>query len=90
MCKDFIEHLEVNEGFDLCIHHRDFLPGYDIADKIINAFHQSRKVIFVLSEAFLRSKWCLVEVQMTLTELVESRQGLNMMLWVFKDNIRHK
>ncbi len=41
--------MEVDHGFRLCLHERDFLAGYSILDRISNAVVKSRKVIFILS-----------------------------------------
>ncbi|XP_071157563.1 toll-like receptor 4 [Mytilus edulis] len=79
--------LEEEARLRLCIHHRDFIPGCDIADNIINAIHQSRKVIFIITEAFLKSEWCMYELHMAHTENVISRQGTNMLILVFKEDI---
>ncbi|XP_063422298.1 toll-like receptor 4 [Mytilus trossulus] len=79
--------LEEESRLRLCIHHRDFIPGCDIADNIINAIHQSRKVIFIITEAFLKSEWCMYELHMAHTENVISRQGTNMLILVFKEDI---
>ena len=60
-----VSELEKNFGFRLCIHHRDFLGGCDIADCIEQAIRTSRKVLVIMSENFLRSEWCIEEVHMT-------------------------
>ncbi|CAC5380469.1 Toll-like receptor 4 [Mytilus coruscus] len=79
--------LEEEACLRLCIHHRDFIPGCDIADNIINAIHQSRKVVFIITEAFLKSEWCIYEIHMAHIENVMSRQGTNMLILVFKEEI---
>ena len=60
-----VQELEDVYGFRLCIHHRDFLAGCDILDNIEQAIKSSRKVLVVMSENFLRSVWCIDEVNMT-------------------------
>ena len=57
--------LENVYGFRLCIHHRDFPAGFDIIDNIKAAIHSSRKVLVVMSKNFVKSDWCVDEVQMT-------------------------
>ncbi|XP_052081445.1 toll-like receptor 4 [Mytilus californianus] len=81
--------LEENENFRLCIHERDFIPGCDIADNIINAIHNSRKVIFIVTP-FLKSKWCIYELNMAYMEYVVSRQGVNCMIMVIKEKIKER
>jgi hypothetical protein len=60
-----VQELENVYGFNLCIHHRDFLGGLDIADNIEDAIRSSRKVIVIVSPSFLESRWCVREVHMT-------------------------
>ncbi len=50
--------LEQEYGFKLCMHHRDFMPGNDIADNIVESIHDSNKVLLILSPTFLESHWC--------------------------------
>uniref|UniRef100_W5NN05 TIR domain-containing protein n=1 Tax=Lepisosteus oculatus TaxID=7918 RepID=W5NN05_LEPOC len=51
-----------NEGFCLCIHERDFVPGNWIIDNIINCVECSYKTLFVLSQNFIQSEWCNYEL----------------------------
>ncbi|XP_032831665.2 toll-like receptor 2 isoform X2 [Petromyzon marinus] len=46
----------------VCVHERDFTPGMWIIDNIIDSIELSRKVIFVLSSAFVDSEWCNYEL----------------------------
>ena len=45
-------------AFRLCIHERDFMAGAAIAENIACGLKTSRRMILVLSKAFLRSDWC--------------------------------
>ena len=60
-----VHELEKVYGFRVCIHHRDFLAGCDILNNIEQAIRTSRKVLVIMSENFLRSDWCIDEVNMT-------------------------
>ncbi|XP_067675140.1 toll-like receptor 4 [Haliotis asinina] len=51
-------------GIKLNVHHRDFLPGNPIAENIIDAIQKSRRAVIVLSKDFVKSKWCMYEVNM--------------------------
>lgn len=82
--RDVIKKLEANDNFRLCIHERDFIPGCDIADNIVNAIHHSRKVIFIVTPSFLKSKWCIYELNMAYMEYQVSRQGVECMIMVIK------
>ena len=45
-------------NFKFCIAQRDFVVGTTIIGNIIAAMHNSRKIIFIISQYFLTSKWC--------------------------------
>ena len=45
-----------------CIAQRNFLVGATILDNIMRAINRSRKVIFIVSQYFLGSKWCQEEL----------------------------
>ncbi|KAJ8373716.1 hypothetical protein SKAU_G00042960 [Synaphobranchus kaupii] len=49
-------------GMTLCVHERDFVPGEWILDNIINCVEQSYKTLFVLSQSFIQSNWCVYEL----------------------------
>ena len=72
-----IEELEFGEKpYKLCIHERDFIPGYFISDNIITAVKSSRKVIFVVSKQFIKSKWCDFESKVALSYHFGSKNGI--------------
>ncbi|CAG2236551.1 unnamed protein product [Mytilus edulis] len=54
--------LEVEHGYKLCIHYRDFHVGKLIVDNILENMEESRKIILVMSNGFCKSKWCQFEV----------------------------
>ena len=45
-----------------CVAQRNFLVGATILDNIMRAIQKSRKVIFIVSQYFLQSKWCKEEL----------------------------
>ena len=49
--------------FKLCIHVRDFNPGFRIFDNIQNAIVSSNTAILVMSQAFVNSIWCKEEFE---------------------------
>ena len=61
---DLKHKLEDVYGFRLCLHQRDFLPGEAIEDNISNAIEVSKRVILILSPAFITSNWCLIEMRL--------------------------
>ncbi|XP_064612580.1 toll-like receptor 13 [Liolophura sinensis] len=56
--------LENENNYTLCLHDRDFPVGVSIQQNIVDAVNNSRKVILVISKAFLTSDWCEFEIQM--------------------------
>ncbi|XP_045212236.2 toll-like receptor 4 [Mercenaria mercenaria] len=81
-----IPHLEEQE-IKLCLHDRDFLPGNNIADNILEAIRNSRKTVVILSNEFLKSKWCLYEFNMARMESIYSRGGENCLVVVMYEDV---
>ena len=71
-----------SQSLKLCFHERDFIPGFDIAENIASAIHDSRKVVCVLSNNFLSSSWCMYEFNMALMERIHRPDGENMLFLV--------
>ncbi|XP_053380735.1 toll-like receptor 4 [Mercenaria mercenaria] len=71
----------------LCLHDRDFLPGNNIADNILEAIRNSRKTVVILSKEFLKSKWCLYEFNMARMESIYSRGGENCLVVVMLEDV---
>ncbi|XP_007934862.1 toll-like receptor 4 [Orycteropus afer afer] len=64
--------------FHLCLHYRDFIPGVAISANIIQeGFHKSRKVIVVVSQHFIQSRWCIFEYEIAQTwQFLSSCSGI--------------
>uniref|UniRef100_A0A3Q2PQM1 TIR domain-containing protein n=1 Tax=Fundulus heteroclitus TaxID=8078 RepID=A0A3Q2PQM1_FUNHE len=62
--KEMLPVLEGEQGWRLCLHHRDFQPGKAIIENITDAIYGSRKTICVISRHYLQSEWCSTEIQM--------------------------
>ena len=71
-----IPELEDGLGLRLCIHQRDFLPGANIVDNIINSVVGSRKVMMVFSKYFARSQWCQFELACCLSYVMDNDDAL--------------
>ncbi|XP_063403720.1 toll-like receptor 4 [Mytilus trossulus] len=84
---DCIQNLEEDGNLKLCLHQRDFTPGEDIADNIINAIQNSRKTICVISKAFLESHYCMFEFNMARMESIHSRDGKNVLFLIFYEKL---
>lgn len=63
--------------YKLCDHQRDFEVGRPITENILDAIENSRRVILILTEAFIKSEWCLYELHLTQHKLfAETRNTL--------------
>ncbi|XP_051246941.1 toll-like receptor 13 isoform X2 [Dicentrarchus labrax] len=62
--REMLPVLEGEQGWRLCLHHRDFQPGKAIIENITDAIYGSRKTICVISRRYLQSEWCSREIQM--------------------------
>ncbi|GFQ84006.1 toll-like receptor 2 [Trichonephila clavata] len=50
--------------YKLCVHERDFQIGRLITENILEAIENSRNVILILTEDFIKSEWCMFELHM--------------------------
>ncbi|KAM8892727.1 uncharacterized protein AB9W97_012604 isoform 2-T3 [Spinachia spinachia] len=60
-----IDQLEAS-GIQVCYHERDFTPGRTVLENMSDCIQESQKVLLVLSQEFVRSRWCLLEANMSL------------------------
>ncbi|XP_037110993.1 uncharacterized protein LOC119124808 [Syngnathus acus] len=60
-----IEQLEA-QSLHVCYHERDFTPGRTVLENMSECIQESQKVLLVLSSEFVRSRWCLLEANMSL------------------------
>ncbi len=68
------EKLEGEHGLKLCMYHRDFKVGRDLADTIVEGINSSSKILLILSPTFLSSCWCEFEVRMSNEKVVKERR----------------
>ena len=84
-----IEHLlpelEYKGNIRLCLHDRDWLAGPDVADNIIDSIENSHKTILILSNHFVQSQWCQLEMSMAQHKLLTSQKDV--LVLVLKDPI---
>lgn len=55
-----------------CVHERDFKVGVAVTENIVDCIDKSRKFLMILTNSFLKSKWCMFE-----THLAQSRNILH-------------
>ncbi|XP_044049239.1 uncharacterized protein LOC122874850 [Siniperca chuatsi] len=53
-------------SLQICYHDRDFIPGRTVLENMSDCIQESQKVLLVLSPEFVRSRWCLLEANMSL------------------------
>ncbi|XP_064616274.1 toll-like receptor 4 [Liolophura sinensis] len=80
-----IPRLERDAGLKLCIDKRDFIPGLYVTDNILHAIQNSRKTVIFLSPKFLKSKWCVYEMNMARMEGIHS--GRDVLVMVLTEKI---
>ncbi|XP_064611289.1 toll-like receptor 4 [Liolophura sinensis] len=80
-----IPRLEIEAGLKLCIDKRDFIPGLYVTDNILHAIQNSKKTVVFLSRKFLKSKWCIYEMNMARMEGIHS--GRDVLVMVLTEEI---
>ncbi len=68
------EKLETEHNLKLCMYHRDFKAGRDLADTIVDGINSSRNTLIILSPTFLQSCWGDFEVRMANEKVVRERR----------------
>ncbi|XP_068927386.1 uncharacterized protein [Petaurus breviceps papuanus] len=62
----FIRKLETDfSDLKICYHERDFLPGKNIIENMVDCIQQSQKMLLILSQDFVQSRWCLLEANLS-------------------------
>lgn len=69
-----VARLEDGGRYRVCVHERDFTVGQEITENIITAVERSRKVVMVLSPAFVDSSWCMFELQLASHKILDERR----------------
>ncbi|XP_070579268.1 toll-like receptor 13 [Ptychodera flava] len=89
--QELVPNLEGTElpNFKLCIHERDFMPGNDIFENILDSIENSHKTLLVLSPHSAQSEWCYFEMRMAQSRLFEDKEDvlLMVMLREIPDNV---
>ncbi|XP_026205512.1 toll-like receptor 13 isoform X1 [Anabas testudineus] len=80
--REMLPVLEEEQGWRLCLHHRDFQPGKPIMENITDAIYGSRKTICVISRHYLQSEWCSREIQMASFRLFDEQKDVLILLFL--------
>ena len=74
-----LEHSEPGRvGYKVCYHERDFPPGSIIMASIQSAIENSKRVICLMSNEFLRSSMCMLEFHVASNLNIERRKRLSL------------
>ncbi|XP_067120848.1 protein toll-like [Centruroides vittatus] len=60
--------------YHLCVHERDWVPGYPISHQIVHSVQNSRKTVILLSKEFLESMWFQVEFRTAYNQMMEDKK----------------
>jgi hypothetical protein len=63
-------------GLRVCDHDRDFIPGKNIVDNIVDCVDSSKKILMVFSRTFVLSQWCQFELAYCLSHVMEHEDAL--------------
>ncbi|CAH1777244.1 unnamed protein product [Owenia fusiformis] len=77
-----IHRLEGDFGYKLCFDERNFLGGHVLEELVTVAMNHSRKIILVITEDFLRSRWCTFEME--IANGVLATRGCNCMVLLLR------
>lgn len=85
---DILEHLEPT--YRLCVHERDWIPGYPICHQIVKSVQDSRKTVILLSKDFLDSLWFQVEFRTAYNQMMEDKKHRLVLVIIGKlDNVNN-
>ena len=70
--KNFLTPLDKN-GYEILNHHLNFIPGNAIADNILIAIRQSRYIMPIITENFLKSNYCIYELEQSVLRMIKSK-----------------
>ncbi len=77
------EKLENEHGLRLCMYHRDFRAGEDLAEMIVESINNSNTTLLILTPNFLNSGWCEFEVRMANEKVISERRD-SVVIVIFK------
>ncbi|XP_062570880.1 toll-like receptor 4 [Saccostrea cucullata] len=82
---EIVNILENNKHLKCCLPERDFMPGTNMYDNIINSIHVSKRIVCMLSKNYLNSQWSMIEFQIAQMDSVlsKSRKDKNVLIGVF-------
>ncbi|XP_070569304.1 toll-like receptor 6 [Ptychodera flava] len=74
----------------LCIHTRDFHGGKDIFTNIEDNIKKSKKIIFIVSENFVKSSYCDFEMRLAFSMMLHALQDERILLFIMLEKVPQK
>ena len=71
--KELLPFLEEEHHIQCCIHYRDFNPGTPFVESMAESVYKSYKIIAVFSSNFLKSNYCIHELELAQYRLLNRR-----------------
>lgn len=79
---EMVHHLEEEGALKICLPNRDFSPNVRTYGSITRAIHNSKKIICIVTEAFLEDRWCMYQLQMAEEDRVH-REDSDCIVFIF-------
>lgn len=73
--------------FKLCVFERDFRPGDNLVEKILECMEVSKVTILVLTEAFAKSEWCRWEMTIAQNRTISQRFLRDSLILIIKNKV---
>ena len=74
--EELLPTLEGRLGLQVCFHKRDFVPGKNILNNIVDSVKGSKKFLMVFSKDFAASRWCQFELDLCLGHVFDNDDDL--------------
>ena len=72
-----------------CVHERDFKVGVAVTENIVDCIDKSRKFLMVLTNNFVKSKWCMFETHLAQSRMIHQNNtqptDKNSLILILKD-----
>ena len=81
---EIVYHLEDITGRKLCLPNRDFSPNLRTYANVATAIHNSKKIICIITEDFLKDYWCMYQLQMAEEDRIEREDSDYIVFILFK------
>ena len=81
-----VQQLEGQNDMKMCLPNRDFSPNLRTYAHITHAIHNSRKIICLITKAFVEDYWCMYQLQMAEEERIH-REDEDCIVFILFDSL---